>query len=662
MALITFMSGILAHSLPSFSTFVLILITALPAYHLVILPIYYSAKSKLSTLPGPTLTLLTPYYITLLDALRLRTTSLYKWHLKYGPVVRVGPNEVSFTSATAIKQIYQDPTMEKDSRLYGLFTHFGAKNAFSSKTRSEHGWRRKGVAATLSRSKVLESERTDMWIGIVMGRYLKTIEENGLASKLVNEGNVRRYLVDVYLLSNWFAADVVTGFIFGCKRGTKTLQSDTNLHGQDEEQWWQKSSYHRRIINEHYAPTFRAHTYLYVEFPRLMRLVDKIINAKETVLKKLSALAEGTSDIGGWQPEVDGSKIDDWGWRTWMAVRADTRRCGINDTCVAEVLAGLVDGAGDRSTISEFDNDKDHRASWSDEIAASELMDLILAGMDTTSDTLSFLLYQLSLPSSGLIQSKLHHELVTAFPPSAWNQLPPFFANPHWGNLEVPPNYSYFLQAIDTLPYLDAVIKETLRLYTAIPGTLPRLVPEGTGRGKIIDGLYMPPGTVVGSFAYGIHRDTSVFGNEIFEPQRWIIIGSPEAKERQGNDDEEDWNEGTDKHAARGYSTATASIHKNSVQGANDETIRIKTMEKRLWAFGSGGRGCVGRHLAILEMKILVATIFWRYQTEIVTDKDARMVGKLDHYHWDHRKAFRDILPFKGVNGVLAFIPYTYDT
>ena len=75
----------------------------------------------------------------------------------------------------------------------------------------------------------------------------------------------------------------------------------------------------------------------------------------------------------------------------------------------------------------------------------------------------------------------------------------------------------------------------------------------------------------------------------------------------------------------------------------------MRTMEKRLWAFGSGGRGCVGRQyvglveqligintgllcsLATLEMKILIVTISWRYRTEIAADKEAQMVSKLDH-------------------------------
>jgi len=35
--------------------------------------------------------------------------------------------------------------------------------------------------------------------------------------------------------------------------------------------------------------------------------------------------------------------------------------------------------------------------------------------------------------------------------------------------------------------------------------------------------------------------------------------------------------------------------------------------------------------LATLEMKILIAAIFWRYKTEVVADKEAKMFGKLDH-------------------------------
>ena len=74
-------------------------------------------------------------------------------------------------------------------------------------------------------------------------------------------------------------------------------------------------------------------------------------------------------------------------------------------------------------------------------------------------------------------------------------------------------------------------------------------------------------------------------------------------------------------------------------------------------------------------MKMLVASIYWRYRTEVVHDGRAAAFGPLEHKyvvidqgnvradmglfsHWNHRKTFRDVLPFRGVNGVVAFTPY----
>src|SRR5690606_10277238 len=91
----------------------------------------------------------------------LRTKTVAKWHQIYGPIVRIGPNEVSFTSQKAVKKIYQDPEMQKYNRLYGIFQHFGAGNAFTSRTRYEHGWRRKGVADRYTLTYVMREEEKE---------------------------------------------------------------------------------------------------------------------------------------------------------------------------------------------------------------------------------------------------------------------------------------------------------------------------------------------------------------------------------------------------------------------------------------------------------------------------------------------------------------------
>ena len=105
---------------------------------------------------------------------------------------------------------------------------------------------------------------------------------------------------------------------------------------------------------------------------------------------------------------------------------------------------------------------------------------------------------------------------------------------------------------VDSLKYLDAVVMETLRLYPAAPGPFPRVVPaKGTHLGNFTG---IPAGTTVSASPYSLHRNPEVFP----EPEKWV----PER-----------WLE------------------------ANME--RRLEMHRWFWAFGSGGRICIGNHLAI---------------------------------------------------------------
>lgn len=74
---------------------------------------------------------------------------------------------------------------------------------------------------------------------------------------------------------------------------------------------------------------------------------------------------------------------------------------------------------------------------------------------------------------------------------------------------------------IKGLPYLECVIKETLRLYPAVPHGMPRVVPVGGAR--IAGGYFLPEGTNVAAQAYSLHRNTEVWGPdaEEFVPERW---------------------------------------------------------------------------------------------------------------------------------------------
>ena len=61
---------------------------------------------------------------------------------------------------------------------------------------------------------------------------------------------------------------------------------------------------------------------------------------------------------------------------------------------------------------------------------------------------------------------------------------------------------------LENAPLLNSVIEETLRLYGAAPGALPRIVPS---QGMTVAGYHLPAGTEVSTQAYTLHRDPRLF-------------------------------------------------------------------------------------------------------------------------------------------------------
>lgn len=82
------------------------------------------------------------------------------------------------------------------------------------------------------------------------------------------------------------------------------------------------------------------------------------------------------------------------------------------------------------------------------------------------------------------------------------------------------------------LPYLQAVIKEGLRIMPPATGIFFKTVPPG---GDEINGKFVPGGTQVGSSAFGVHRSKEVFGPdaEVFRPERWLEANGERLAEMQ---------------------------------------------------------------------------------------------------------------------------------
>ena len=128
--------------------------------------------------------------------------------------------------------------------------------------------------------------------------------------------------------------------------------------------------------------------------------------------------------------------------------------------------------------------------------------------------------------------------------------------------LSQPPTFT----ELNKLPYLEACIKESMRLDSVGGDMMERVVGDS---GAEIAGTWVPGGTVVAVSHHALNRDESVWGPDtgLYIPERWT-----EANETQ----------------RRG-------------------------MERSLITFSAGKRICLGVHIAWLEMKKLIPYLLMTY-------------------------------------------------
>nr|CAA55887.1 unnamed protein product [Rattus norvegicus] len=154
--------------------------------------------------------------------------------------------------------------------------------------------------------------------------------------------------------------------------------------------------------------------------------------------------------------------------------------------------------------LNAHNNSKDevsHKALSDVEIIAQSVI-FIFAGYETTSSTLSFVLYFLATHPD--IQKKLQEEIDGALPSKA------------------PPTYDIVME----MEYLDMVLNETLRLYP-IGNRLERVCKKDIE----LDGLFIPKGSVVTIPTYALHHDPQHWPKpEEFHPERF-------SKENKGSID-----------------------------------------------------------------------------------------------------------------------------
>lgn len=95
------------------------------AVALLSIALYRLFLAPLARLPGPALSALTRLPLIFVEFTGRRSAWIHALHVKYGPVVRVAPDEVSFATREAAKEIYTSGGSGYDkTSFYRLFEHF----------------------------------------------------------------------------------------------------------------------------------------------------------------------------------------------------------------------------------------------------------------------------------------------------------------------------------------------------------------------------------------------------------------------------------------------------------------------------------------------------------------------------------------------------------
>ncbi|KAJ5887438.1 hypothetical protein N7495_007479 [Penicillium taxi] len=152
---------------------------------------------------------------------------------------------------------------------------------------------------------------------------------------------------------------------------------------------------------------------------------------------------------------------------------------------------------------------------------------------------------------------------------------------------------------LNELVYLKACINEALRLAPAVPGAPPREVMSG---GAVVDGVYLPAGVDCGTPTYSIHRQEKYYRSaEHFIPERWI-------------------------------EEATCSVPGVSWINTKEE---LETAQRAFCPFSIGPRGCIGKSMANLEMRLTLARLVFLFDMKLADRQGEDENGHLalvDHF------------------------------
>ncbi|KEF56776.1 uncharacterized protein A1O9_06966 [Exophiala aquamarina CBS 119918] len=409
-----------------------------------------------------------------------------KLHERYGPIVRIAPNEYSIDDPEAIKVIYGHGTSFTKAPWYYASGSADPNehNLFTDRNPKRHSETRRKVAALYSMSTLVQLEHF-----VTEGAECMVDKFEGFAQSGVT--------VNMQEWAQFWAFDVI---------GLITLAKRFGFLDTGRDQGGLLGALHGYLLH-------CANVGIYHEWHPLVTKLEQMLPGQGMSYLTGFTQKEITERLNATKRDIESSKEGADFLSKLLKMHSDDPA----KITMAEVFLGCLTNIG--------------------------------AGSDTTSISFAAIMYHLI--KNPEVYKKLRTEIDSKVK-------------------EKPcPNDIITFAETQTMPYLQASIKEGLRMHPATGLPLARVVPVG---GATISGRYFPEGTIVGVNSWVAHRNKSVFGADAaqYRPERWLE--SPE---------------------------------------------RSSQMERYFMAFGVGSRTCIGKNISLLEISKLVPEFVRRFDFEL---------------------------------------------
>ncbi|KAJ2345770.1 hypothetical protein GGF43_005138 [Coemansia sp. RSA 2618] len=451
---------------------------------------------------------------------------------KYGPIVRVGPTRVGVGEITMFRDVMSTHEITK-AQMYTHYSIFG-ENIFNTRNPEFYKARRRQIGPAFASAYVRKMEPLLRNEGVES--LCRLFDTQISAANLRNEDSA---VTNLYFALSMMATDIISSLAYGRRfSAVDSMVSKAEASpGLAQQSASQKYKTNKGVSN------------------------TKAQESAQTILEyMLASLA--LMGVRAEAPFIDKLPLRMLPHRIQNLYALCDKFIEFTCSTVAQYRAQIsqsMDGRNDILSAYITARDPETGETLSDYEIGSECVVLLTAGTETVASTMvNCVRLLLRNPDK---YNWVRNELRAAFP----------------GGAET---ISY-TEALEKLPYLIAVIYETMRLRSSNSGVWPRDAPRHSG--VTIGGYSIPPGTVICGSIGGVHLNPDTWSQpKKFVPERFL-----------GEDGEQ--------------------------------------LKRNVVGFSSGVRVCPGKHLAMMEMTMTLSTILLKYDFALISDSTDQASDK-DYY------------------------------